>query len=243
MSAHANPSLARRATAEGIGTALLLATVVGSGIMGERLAGGNVAIALLANTLATGAGLVAFILTFGPVSGAHFNPVVTVADASQGGLPWRAVPTYLAAQVAGAFAGVAAAHLMFGLPLFTVSQHARAGWSQGFSEAVATFGLLAVIWGCSRRRAESTPIAVGAYITAAYWFTASTSFANPAVTLARCVTDTFAGIRPADVLPFVLAQLMGATAATLLFRWLVPGSMAVREVPDAPTALKSEESR
>ena len=226
--------LLRRAAAEGIGTALLLATVVGSGIMGERLAGGNAALALLANTLATGAGLTAFILAFGPISGAHFNPVVTVADASQGGLPWRVVPFYLAAQVAGAFAGVAAAHLMFGLPLFTASQHVRAGWPQAFSEAVATFGLLAVIWGCSRRRAESTPFAVGAYITAAYWFTASTAFANPAVTLARAATDTFAGIRPRDILPFILAQAAGAAAATLLFRWLAPGGMAVREVPDAP---------
>ena len=226
--------LLRRAAAEGIGTALLLATVVGSGIMGERLAGGNAALALLANTLATGAGLTAFILAFGPISGAHFNPVVTVADASQGGLPWLVVPFYLAAQVAGAFAGVAAAHLMFGLPLFTASQHVRAGWPQAFSEAVATFGLLAVIWGCSRRRAESTPFAVGAYITAAYWFTASTAFANPAVTLARAATDTFAGIRPRDILPFILAQAAGAAAATLLFRWLAPGGMAVREVPDAP---------
>jgi glycerol uptake facilitator-like aquaporin len=214
--------LARRAFAEGLGTALLLATVVGSGIMGERLAGGNVAIALLANTLATGAGLVALILTFGPISGAHFNPAVTLADATQGGLPWREVPAYVLAQVAGAFAGVAAADAMFDLPLFAASRHARTGPSQWFSELVATFGLLAVIWGCSRRRAASVPFAVGAYVTAAYWFTASTSFANPAVTLARAATDTFAGIRPADVPGFVLAQLAGAGLATAVFRWLTP---------------------
>jgi glycerol uptake facilitator-like aquaporin len=215
-------TLARRAVAEGLGTAMLLATVVGSGIMGERLAEGNVAIALLANTLATGAGLVALILTFGPVSGAHFNPAVTLADATQGGLPWREVPAYVLAQVAGAFAGVAAADAMFDLPVFFASRHVRSGPSQWFSEFVATFGLLAVIWGCSRGRAAAVPFAVGAYITAAYWFTASTSFANPAVTLARAATDTFAGIRPADVPGFVLAQLAGAGAATALFRWLTP---------------------
>jgi glycerol uptake facilitator-like aquaporin len=214
--------LARRAFAEGLGTALLLATVVGSGIMGDRLAGGNVAVALLANTLATGAGLVALILTFGPISGAHFNPAVTLADATQGGLPWREVPAYVLAQVAGAFAGVAAADAMFDLPVFSASRHARTGPSQWFSELVATFGLLAVIWGCSRRREAAVPFAVGAYITAAYWFTASTSFANPAVTLARAATDTFAGIRPADVPGFVLAQLAGAGLATAVFRWLTP---------------------
>jgi glycerol uptake facilitator-like aquaporin len=176
----------------------------------------------LANTLATGAGLVALILTFGPVSGAHFNPAVTLADASQGGLAWREVPGYLVAQVLGAFAGVAAAHTMFGEPLFSASRHARGGASQGFSEFVATFGLLAVIWGCARRRSSAVPFAVGAYITAAYWFTASTSFANPAVTLARAASDTFAGIRPGDVPAFIAAQIVGATAATALFRWLVP---------------------
>jgi len=214
--------LARRASAEAVGTALLLATVVGSGIMGERLAGGNTAIALLANTLATGAGLVALILTFGPISGAHFNPAVTLADATQRGLAWRDVPAYLAAQVGGAFAGVAAAHAMFEEPM-RASRHVRAGMPQAFSELVATFGLLAVIWGCSRRRSSAVPFAVGAYITAAYWFTASTSFANPAVTLARSVTDTFSGIRPADVPGFVIAQLLGAAAATAFFGWLVPG--------------------
>lgn len=215
-------TLARKAAAEGIGTAFLLAVVIGSGIMGERLSGGNVAIALLANTLATGAGLVALILTFGPVSGAHFNPAVTLAGASQGGLPWREVPAYVAAQITGAFAGVAAAHLMFGEPVFFASRHVRAGSAQLFSEFVATFGLLAVIWGCSWRRSEAVPFAVGAYITAAYWFTSSTSFANPAVTLARAASDTFAGIRPQDAPGFIAAQLVGAAAATTLFRWLVP---------------------
>lgn len=215
-------TLGRRLVAEAVGTALLLATVVGSGIMGDRLAGGNVAIALLANTLATGAALVTLILTFGPISGAHFNPAVTIADASQRGMPWREVPTYVVAQVVGAFAGVAAAHAMFEEPVFAASTHARAGASQAFSEFVATFGLLAVIWGCSRKRSPAVPFAVGTYITAAYWFTASTSFANPAVTLARAATNTFAGIRPADVPAFLVAQLLGASVATLLFRWLVP---------------------
>ena len=217
-------SLARRLVAEAVGTALLLATVVGSGIMAERLAGGNVALALLANTLATGAALVALILTFGSVSGAHFNPAVTLADASQGGLPWTMVPGYLAAQVVGALAGVAAAHVMFELPLFFASQKVRAGGAQLFSEFVATFGLLAVVWGCGRLRAPAIPYAVGAYITAAYWFTASTSFANPAVTIARSASDTFAGIRPADAPGFIVAQLVGAAAATALFAWLVPPS-------------------
>lgn len=214
--------LARRAAAEAVGTALLVATVVGSGIMGGRLAGGNTAIALLANTIATGAGLVALILTFGPISGAHFNPAVTLAVASQGGLAWRKVPLYIIAQVSGAFAGVATANLMFELPIFFAARHARQGNAQLLSEFIATFGLLAVIWGCSRRRSEAVPFAVGAYITAAYWFTSSTSFANPAVTLARSASDTFAGIRPADVPGFIGAQLIGAAAATALFRWLVP---------------------
>jgi glycerol uptake facilitator-like aquaporin len=201
---------------------MLLAAVVGSGIMGERLSGGNVAIALLANTLATGAALVALILTFGSISGAHFNPAVTMADASQGGLSWRDVPPYIIAQIVGAFAGVAVAHAMFGLPLFFASHHERHGGSQMFSEFVATFGLLAVIWGCARLRSQAVPFAVAAYITAAYWFTASTSFANPAVTLARSASDTFAGIRPLDAPAFIIAQLAGAAAATALFRWLVP---------------------
>jgi len=214
--------VARRAVAEALGTAFLLAAIVGSGIMGEPLAGGNIAIALLANTLATGAMLVALILTFGPISGAHFNPAVTLADASQSGLNWREVPVYIAAQISGAFAGVAAAHLMFGEPLFFASRHTTAGGAQLFSEFVATFGLLASIWGCARLRSSAVPFAVGAYITGAYWFTSSTSFANPAVTLARAASDTFAGIRPADTPGFITAQLAGAMAATLLFRWLVP---------------------
>jgi len=220
MSARAG--LPRRLVGEAVGTALLLATVVGSGIMGERLAGGNVAVALLANTLATGAALVALILVFGPISGAHFNPAVTLADAWQGGIAWPEVLPYVAAQVIGAFAGVAAAHVMFELPLFFASQHVRSGPAQMFSEFVATFGLLATIWGCVRARADAVPFAVAAYITAAYWFTASTSFANPAVTLARAASDTFAGIRPADAPGFILAELLGAAAATALFGWLAP---------------------
>ena len=216
------PSLGRRLAAEGVGTAFLLATVVGSGIMAERLAGGNVALALLANTIATGAGLVAMILTFAGVSGAHFNPAVTVADASQGGLSWRSVVPYIAAQIAGAFVGVALAHLMFGAPIFSASRHARAGIGQIVGEFTATFGLISVICGCSRSRPTATPFAVAAYITAAYWFTSSTSFANPAVTLARAATDSFAGIRPADVAGFIAAQALGAATATLFFRWLIP---------------------
>jgi glycerol uptake facilitator-like aquaporin len=208
--------------AEFVGTALLLAAVVGSGIMGERLAGGNVAIALLANSIATGAVLVALILTLGPISGAHFNPAVSVADASQGGLPWAHVGGYVAMQIAGALVGVAVADVMFGEPVFAASQHVRAGLPQVLSEAVATFGLLSVIWGCSRRQPHAVAFAVGAYIAGAYWFTSSTSFANPAVTLARAFTNTFAGIRPSDVPGFVVGQACGAAAATVLFRWLVP---------------------
>lgn len=212
----------RKATSEAVGTAFLLATVVGSGIMGERLSGGNVAIALLANTIATGAGLVALILTFGPISGAHFNPVVTIADAWEGNRPWSDLPTYIAAQVLGALLGVAVAHGMFGEPVFVASQHVRSGPAQLLSEFVATFGLLSVIWGVSRKNAQFTPFAVGAYITAAYWFTSSTSFANPAVTLARSLTNTFSGIRPADAPGFIAAQVAGALAATVLFRFLTP---------------------
>ena len=215
-------SLARRSVAELLGTAFLLAAVVGSGIMGERLAGGNVAIALLANTLATGATLVVLILAFGPISGAHMNPAVTVADASQGGTPWADVPVYIGAQNLGAFGGLVAAHLMFEEPLFFASHHVRAGQAQLFSEFVATFGLVAIIRACVRQRPSAVPFAVGAYITGAYWFTSSTSFANPAVTLARAASDTFAGIRPADVPGFIVAQLAGAIAAPPLFRWLVP---------------------
>jgi len=220
----------RRAATEALGTAFLLMAVVGSGIMGERLAAGNLALALLANAVATGAALVALILTLGPISGAHFNPAVTLAAAVEGGISWRDVPAYLGAQMTGAFAGVGAAHLMFGLPLFFASQHVRSGPAQLWSEFVATFGLLFVILGCSRTRPSAVPWAVGTYITAAYWFTASTSFANPAVTAARAASDTFAGIRPADVPGFVASQLAGAAAATLLARWLVP----VREVKSSP---------
>jgi glycerol uptake facilitator-like aquaporin len=216
------PSLHRRMVAEFAGTVFLLAAVVGSGIMGERLASGNVAIALLANTLATGAALVALILAFGPISGAHLNPAVTLADAWLGGIAWRETPAYVLAQLAGAFVGVTAAHLMFGLPLYSISTHTRSGPAEMFSEFIATFGLMAVIWGCARSRPAAVPFAVGAYITAAYWFTASTSFANPAVTLARSVTNTFSGIRPADTPGFIAAQLAGAFVATLLFRWLMP---------------------
>jgi len=213
---------------------MLLAAVVGSGIMGERLAAGNIAIALLANTLATGAALVALILTFGLISGAHFNPAVTLADAWQRGIAWREVPAYIAAQLSGAFIGVAAAHLMFGLPLFFASRHERSGGAQVFSEFVATFGLVAVIWGCVRFRSSAVPFAVAAYIAAAYWFTASTSFANPAVTLARSASDTFAGIRPVDAPAFVLAQLAGAFTATALFRWLAPSLVMEAEAVVVP---------
>ncbi|MGC1626037.1 MAG: MIP/aquaporin family protein [Candidatus Acidiferrales bacterium] len=215
-------SLARRAAAEYLGTLFLVATVVGSGIMGERLAGGNVAIALLANTIATGAALVALILAFGPISGAHLNPVVTIADAMEGGITWKETPHYVLAQVYGGICGTIAAHLMFGLHVVSLSRHERSGPAQLFSEFVATFGLLAVIWGCARHRSNAVAFAVGAYITAAYWFTASTSFANPAVTIARALSDTFAGIRPADTPGFIVAQFAGGIAATLVFRWLVP---------------------
>jgi glycerol uptake facilitator-like aquaporin len=218
--------LSRRVVAEACGTAMLLVAVVGSGIMAERLSGGNVALALLANSLATGGALLALILAFGPISGAHFNPAVTVADASQGGLPWREVPAYLLAQVLGAFLGVAMAHGMFELPVFAGSTHVRAGGGQILGEALATFGLLCVIWGSSRTHPASVAFAVAAYITGAYWFTSSTSFANPAVTLARAATDTFAGIRLADVPGFLAGQAAGALAATALYRWLAPRAMA-----------------
>jgi glycerol uptake facilitator-like aquaporin len=215
-------SLFRRIVAEGLGTAFLLAAVVGTGIMAEKLASGNMAIALLANTVATGATLTTLVFTFGPISGAHFNPAVTLTDASQGGISWRDALAYVAAQIAGAFVGVAVAHLMFGQALLQVSHHIRAGGGQLFSEFIATFGLLCVIWGCSRLRSEAVPVAVGLYITGAYWFTASTSFANPAVTLARAFTDTFVGIRSLDAPGFIVTQLIGAFAATVLFRWLAP---------------------
>lgn len=212
--------LTRRITAEFVGTLFLLAAVVGSGIMGDRLSPNNIAIALLANSIATGAALMALILAFGPISGAHFNPVVTLADAWQGETVWRDVPLYIAAQIGGAIAGVAVAHLMFGETLFLASTHVRSGSAQLLSEFIATFGLLAVIWGCGRPRPSAVPYAVGAYIAAAYWFTSSTSFANPAVTLARAMTNTFAGIRPLDVPGFIVFQIAGAFAASVLFRWL-----------------------
>lgn len=212
--------MSRRLAAEFLGTAFLLAIVVGSGIMAERLAGGNTAIALLANSLATGAGLAALILTFGPVSGAHFNPVVSVIEASFGRLPRAVTVAYLAAQFAGAIAGVMAANLMFDLPALFASQHARAGMAQLFGELLATFGLATVILNCARNGPAAVPYAVGAYITAAYWFTSSTSFANPAVTVARSLSDSFAGIRPMDAPAFIAAQIVGGTLAALLFRWL-----------------------
>ena len=215
-------SLSRRVAAEALGTAFLLAAVVGSGIMAEALASGNVAIALLANTMATGAMLTTLIFTFGFISGAHFNPAVTLSDASQGGIGWSDVPAYILAQLFGAFIGVGAAHLMFGQALMQVSQHARTGGAQLFSEFVATFGLLCVILGCTRLRSKATPAAVGLYITAAYWFTASTSFANPAVTLARAFTNTFSGIRPIDTPGFIVVQILGGFTATVLLRWLLP---------------------
>ncbi len=212
--------LKKAVVSEFIGTALLLATVVGSGIMGERLASGNVAIALLANTLATGAALVALVATFGPSSGAHFNPLVTFTEVALGRASWRKAFAYLAAQVLGAIAGVMAAHYMFELPLLMQSIHVRTGSHQWWSEIVASFGLLSVILNVAKTRPEFVPVAVGTYITAAYWFTASTSFANPAVTLARSFTDTFSGIRLVDVTGFVIAQCVGAALALLLFKWM-----------------------
>ena len=218
--------MVRRAVAELLGTAFLLAAIVGSGIMAERLAGGNVAIALLANTIATGAALVALIPAFGPISGAHFNPVVTLGLLLRGEMTWHEALVDPSAQIGGAFLGMALAHAMFGYSFFTASVHARSGGPQLLSEFVATFGLLTVIWNCAGTRATAVPYAVGAYITAAYWFTASTSFANPAVTLARAASDTFAGIRPLDVPGFIAAQLVGGVAATLLSRWLHPVSQS-----------------
>ena len=213
----------RRLIAEGVGTAFLLAAVVGSGLMADRLFIGNQGLALLANSLATGAALMALIHTFGPISGAHFNPVVTLAEHRD--LPWWSIAWYIAAQLAGAMLGVWMAHAMFGERLFMLSHHVRSGAAQWFSEFIATFGLLTVITGCSRRRSEAVPFAVAAYVVAAYWFTASTSFANPAVTIARAFTDTFAGIRPGDVPGFVVAQLLGGMSAVLLFRWLTPAAV------------------
>ena len=219
-------TLGRRLAAEALGTAFLLAVVIGSGIMGERLAGGIAGLALLANTLATGTGLLVLILTLGPISGAHFNPAVTLSETWQGNIRWTEALAYMAVQIPAAFAGVAAAHLMFGEPLFFASQHARTGPALWWSEFIATFGLVLVIIGCTRSRPAVTPFAVAAYITAAYWFTASTSFANPAVTLARAASDTFAGIRPIDAPGFIVAQIVGAMLATLTGTWLYPAKKA-----------------
>ncbi len=226
--------LLKKALAEGIATALLLAVVVGSGIMAERLAGGSAAIALLVNAIATGAGLVALILTFGPISGSHMNPVVTGAELMLGRLEKREAAAYVAAQVLGAFVGVVIAHLMFELPVVQVSAHVRAGSAQVLSEAVATFGLLAVVLGVARTRPDSVPYAVGAYITAAYFSTSSTSFANPAVTLARAATDTFAGIRPADVPGFLVGQLVGAALAVVTLGFLQPQTRLPTAQKDTP---------
>jgi glycerol uptake facilitator-like aquaporin len=216
------PALAQRAFCEWLGTAFLLAAIVGSGIMAERLAGGNGAVALLCNTLPTGAMLVVLILVFGPLSGAHLNPAVSIGFALRGELAWPAATAYIAAQLLGAVVGVWAAHLMFELPVWQFSVAARTGSGQWLAEAVATFGLLLTVFGCVAQRPDAVPYAVGLYITAAYWFTASTSFANPAVTIARSLSDTFAGIAPAGVPAFIVAQLAGMLAAIVLSRWLWP---------------------
>lgn len=216
-------NLTRRLFAEGLGTALLVAAVIGSGIMGEQLAGGNTAIALLGNTLATGAALVVLILVFGQISGAHFNPVVSLSFALQRKLPWPQFLAYTAVQIAGGIAGAILAHVMFDLPLIATSLHERTGIGNWTGELVASFGLLATILGCLRTRPDAIPYAVGLFITAGYWFTSSTSFANPAVTIARSFSNTFAGIRPTDVPCFIIAQVIGAMLATVIFRWLWAG--------------------
>jgi len=212
--------IGRGVVAEAVGTALLLAAIVGSGIMGQRLFPDSAGLALLANAIATGGALVALILAFAGISGAHFNPVVTIFDAATGGRPWRDVPAYVIAQTVGGVVGVLATHAMFDIDVLEVSQRARSGVPLMFSEFVATFGLVAVIWGVARKRPDAVAYAVGGYITAAYWFTPSTSFANPAVTIARTLTDTFAGIRPSDAPGFIAAQLVGAGCAAALVRWL-----------------------
>ncbi|MDK2124119.1 aquaporin [Parachitinimonas caeni] len=232
--------LRRRLLAEWLGTAFLLATVVGSGIMADRLSGGNVGLALLANALATGGGLVALILTFGGISGAHFNPAVSLAAHLRGELSARSALAYSLVQILGAVCGVAAAHGMFNEPLFALSQHVRSGPDQWWSEFVATFGLLMVIFGCSQNRPTATPFAVAAYIVGAYWFTASTSFANPAVTLARSLTDTFAGIRPLDVPGFVVAQGLAVACAVPLWRWMQKNSFVAVRTPDNDTQREYE---
>ncbi|MEZ0223608.1 MAG: MIP/aquaporin family protein [Alphaproteobacteria bacterium] len=212
--------LAKRLAAEGMGTAFLLMAIIGSGIMGERLAAGNTAIALLANSLATGCALAVLILIFAPISGAHFNPAVTLCMAMQKKITKGDALAYIGVQIVAAIIGVVSAHLMFGEPLLFAAEKVRTGGAQWWSEFVATFGLLMVIWGCVKQNISAVPLAVAAYITAAYWFTASTSFANPAVTIARGFSNTFAGIRPEDVLPFLAAQLLGAVAATWMAKWL-----------------------
>ena len=223
-------TILRRAVAEFIGTAFLLAAIVGSGIMGDRLSSGNAAIALLANSIATGAALLVLILTFGPISGAHFNPAVTVAAALQRHLPWRDVPSYIFMQIIGAFAGVASANVMFGLPALVASSHARDGWPLLFSECIATLGLIIVIAAGVEFNKSTVPYAVAAYITSAYWFTSSTSFANPAVTMARAATDTFSGIRPRNVPGFIAAQVAGVAIAMPLWNWLrQPSDKAAEE--------------
>ena len=222
-------SLPRRVAAEALGTALLVATVVGSGIMAEKLAGGNVAIALLGNTIPTGAILVVLILALGPISGAHFNPAVSLVMAVNGGLRWRELGPYVAAQIIGGCLGTLAAHGMFELPLLQIATKARTGPAQWFAEFLATFGLLVTILALVRFRVDAIPMAVGLYITAAYWFTASTSFANPAVTIARSLTDTFAGIAPADAPMFVLSQAIGALAGMMLMAWLLEPGGEVRK--------------
>jgi glycerol uptake facilitator-like aquaporin len=229
--------LRRRLAAEALGSVLLLATVIGSGVMGERLAGGNVAITLLANTLATGAGLTVLITIFGPISGAHFNPAVTLSFWVRREIGARAALAYLAAQIVGAVLGVFAAHAMFALPILEISTKLRDGPAQAWSEAVATFGLVGTILGCVRFRPQFTAVAVGLYIAAAYWFTASTSFANPAVTLARCLSDTFAGIAPTSAPAFIAAQIAGALAAVAVFGWLLKAeSVSEASSPTSPAA-------
>jgi len=218
-----SPDFGRRLVSEGLGTALLLAVVIGSGVMGERLAGGNTAIALLGNTLATGAGLVVLITIFGPVSGAHFNPAVTLVFALRREIGWPAAAAYVVVQVIGAVLGVWAAHAMFAEPILQVSGKLRDGPAQAFAEVVATFGLIGAILGSVRHRPEATPMIVGLYITAAYWFTASTSFANPAVTIARSLSNTFAGIAPVSAPAFIAAQALGALIAVRTFGWLLKG--------------------
>lgn len=222
------PNLQRALAAEACGTALLVAAVIGSGIMAERLAGGNGAIALLANTIATGAALVALISAFSSVSGAHFNPVVTCAEAALGRMPWKRVAPYVIVQIVAAMAGALIAHVMFEMPLISWSHHQRSSVGIGFSEVVATFGLLTVVFHAARANSNAVPSVAAGWIMAAYWFTASTSFANPAVTIARAMSDSFAGIRPVDVLPFIVAQLIGGALAVAFFRWLTNSAIDAR---------------